>query len=321
MTNIKLSQGSGGKEMDELIRSFGFSQRGNWKNCDDDAASLLLDSGEHLIFTTDSFVISPIFFPGGDIGHVAVCGTINDLLMMGAQPLGISLGLVIVEGFSEEELSIIINSIKKVSADYGVPVVTGDTKVMPAGKLDGIIINCSGIGKTRSVLRHPVKVGDSIIVSGSLGDHAVALLSKRFEYKTSVVTDSKPLIKEMDSVRPIIKAAKDPTRGGLSAVLHEFSRRYGLGISIEEGNVPIKTEVSTVTELLGLNVYEMACEGRMVCISSKENAGSVVSLLKKFNADAAIIGEFTSEKNIVIRTSYGNRILPEPSGRIVPRIC
>ncbi|MFH1448023.1 MAG: hydrogenase expression/formation protein HypE [Candidatus Micrarchaeota archaeon] len=319
---ITLSQGSGGKEMSELIKGFSFF-RGGWENFDNDSATLGLGGKKQLVLTTDSFTVDPLFFPGGDIGHLAVCGTINDLVVMGAKPIGLSLSLIIEEGFSAEELDRIIGSVGRVSKKARVPVVTGDTKVMERGKIDKLVINTSGVGLLREeeLLTKAIGPGDKVILSGGLGEHAVALLSRRFDYETDVVTDSKPLIEEMDAVRDIIKIAKDPTRGGVAAILNELCGKHGVGMLLDEGSVPAKQEVRRVTEILGINLYELACEGRFVCVASKENAGEVEKRLRKFNGDASVIGEITAGNNVVIQTMLGRRILPAPTGRIVPRIC
>lgn len=320
---IALAHGSGGKEMENLIKSFDLSNKGDWKNYDDDSATLDIGGGRQLVFTTDSFIVNPVFFPGGDIGHLSACGTINDLAVMGARPLGLSLGMVIEEGFLIKDLSRIIESINKVSLNTNVPVVTGDTKVMEKGKFDRIMINTSGVGivKTDELLTKKPEPGDNIIISGGLGEHAVALLSKRFDYETSIVSDSKPLIEEIAAVSSIIKLAKDATRGGIAAVLNEICQKNRIGMLLDEKSIPAKPEVRHVTEMLGIDLYELACEGKFVCIASKKNSPMVEKKLKKFNSDAAIIGEVTAGNRVVIQTVLGKRILPQPTGRIVPRIC
>ncbi|MBN1157101.1 hydrogenase expression/formation protein HypE [Candidatus Woesearchaeota archaeon] len=319
---IKLAHGSGGKEMNELIKKLGFSYRGRWQNFDDDSATFEIGKKhEQLVFTTDTFTVTPIFFPGGNIGHIAFSGTVNDLLMMGAKPLGLSLGIVIEEGFPKEELQEIIGTIKAISEKTKIPIVTGDTKVMEKGKLDKIIINTSGIGIAKRLLAEKPIPGDKIIISGGIGEHAIALLSKRFNYETTLITDSKPLVEEINSVKCMIKVAKDPTRGGIAAILNDISEKHNVGILIEEEKIPMKEEVKNVSEMLGIDPYELACEGRFVCIASKENAGIVEKKLKQFNKDAGIVGEITDDNKVILQTILGKRILSMPSGRIVPRIC
>jgi hydrogenase expression/formation protein HypE len=320
---ICLSHGSGGKEMQDLIDSFNFNNRGKWKNCDNDSATASIDENRKIVFTSDSFIVDPIFFPGGNIGHLAFCGTVNDLAVMGAKPIGLSLSLVIEEGFLKKDLKKIIESINILSKEYDVPIVTGDTKVMEKGKVDKLIINTSGVGiiENKDLLTKKMEVGDKIIISGGLGEHAIALLSKRFDYETDIKTDSKPLLKEIDSVKDLIKIAKDPTRGGIAAILNELCEKKNLGMILDEEKIPIKKEVKSVTEMLGINLYELACEGRFVCIASKENAKKVEEKLQKFNKHAKIIGEIIDDNKVIVQTILGKRILPVPTGRIVPRIC
>lgn len=318
---ISLHEGSGGKEMDDLISSFGIKNRRDWKNFDNDSATLEIDEGKHLVFTTDSFIISPIFFPDTNIGHIAFCGTVNDICMMGAKPLGLSLSFIIEEGFPKSELKIIIDTINSLSEKYNIPIATGDTKVTGKGKIDKIAINTSGVGLTDYILDKRLAPGDNIILSGSIGEHAVALLSKRFDYKTSIISDSKPLWDEISSVKNQIKQAKDITRGGISAILNDIVKKNHVGMLINEESMPAKREVRKVVEMLGINIYELASEGRFVCIATKKNSQSVLLKLKKFNKDAAIIGEIIEGNRVVLKTFLGQRILPTPTGRIVPRIC
>jgi len=320
---VTLAHGSGGKEMNELIQSFSFSHHGAWKNYDNDAATLDIGHDQELVFTTDSFVVDPLFFPGGNIGHLAVCGTINDLAVLGAQPLGLSLGLVLEEGFPLDDLKKILTSINTLVQETKIPVVTGDTKVMERGKIDKIVINTSGVGvvKKNDMLTKKIVPGDKIILSGGLGEHAVALLSKRFQYETTIVTDSKPILSEVQSVRHFIKTAKDPTRGGIASSLNEISQRYHVGMMLVEESIPAKPGVRKVTEMLGINLYELACEGRFVCVASDEHAKKVEKKLKQFNPDASIIGEIVRGDKVIIQSLLGKSILPVPTGRIVPRIC
>ncbi|MGM5484634.1 MAG: hydrogenase expression/formation protein HypE [Nanobdellota archaeon] len=316
---ITLAHGSGGKEMDELISKFSFP-KGNWTNHDDDSAVMRFGD-KNLVFTTDSFTVDPLFFPGADIGHLAFSGTVNDLCVMGARPLGLSLSFIIEEGFKRKDLDRIVSSIRQLSEEYDVPVVTGDTKVMSRGKIDGIVINVSGTGIADEILDGQPEEGEKIILSGGLGEHAVSLLSKRFDYETDLVSDSKPMIDELLAVKDMIKIAKDPTRGGVAAVLNELSDKKNIAVHIDEGKIPAKREVRTVVDMLGINLYELACEGRFVCVAEKGKEEQVLKKLKGFNEDAAIIGEVKEGDKVHINTELGSRILPKPTGRIVPRIC
>jgi hydrogenase expression/formation protein HypE len=208
----------------------------------------------------------------------------------------------------------------------GIPIVTGDTKVMEKGKIDKIIINTSGIGivKSQDMLTKKPIAGDAVILSGSIGEHGTAILSRRFDYETEIKSDAKPLLQEIMIVRDKIKIAKDPTRGGIASTLNEICQKYTVGMLLDEEKIPIKKEVRTVSDMLGINPYELACEGRFICVCSKDNAKTVLEKLKRFNPSAAIIGEITETKqnqNVVLQTMLGKRILPIPTGRIVPRIC
>jgi len=319
---ITLSEGSGGKEMQSLIQSFQthFSHETKWTGSDDDGAVYALEN-QNLVFTTDSYVVTPIFFPGGDIGKLAFCGTVNDLSMMGAMPLGLSLGLVIEEGFPKKNLNTIIETIGNLSKETGIPIVTGDTKVMEKGSLDKIIINTSGIGLAKKVLNEPLKNGDQIIVSGTIGDHGATLLSERFDIESALQTDSKPLHEEISKVQPFIKQAKDITRGGLAAVLNELAHKNNKQFILQEEDIPLQKEVRSLTEMLGIDPLSLACEGRFVCACSGENSEKVLDILQTFNASASIIGDIKNGRNVLVQTRFGQKILPQPSGNIVPRIC
>ncbi len=319
---ITLAHGAGGREMDRLISSLGPFFRGKWKNYDDDSASMVFGDRQ-IVFTTDSFIVDPVFFPGGDIGQLAACGTINDLAVMGAEPLGMSVAAVIEEGFPVAELKRIMASVKKISLQAKVPIVTGDTKVMESGKLDRIILNTSGIGVAGrdGLLTKKAVPGDRIIISGGLGEHAAALLSRRFNFSTAVKSDSKPMLDEIGSVKGMIRCAKDATRGGIAAVLNEIARRGKVGMLLDEQKIPAKKEVRRVAELLGLDLHSLACEGVFVCIAPGREAAKVEKTLKGFNRDAAIIGEVVAGDRVMVQTIIGRRVMPVPSGRIVPRIC
>ncbi|RMF54549.1 hydrogenase expression/formation protein HypE [Candidatus Woesearchaeota archaeon] len=321
---VKLSEGSGGKEMNELISMIKtYLNQGSWMCTNDDSSFLPLKNKKqnNLVFTSDSYVVTPIFFPGGDIGKIAFCGTVNDLSVMGAKPLGLSLSLIIEEGFPKRYLLKIISSIGELSEKTGIPVVTGDTKVMEKGSVDKIIINTSGVGLAEFVLNRPIREGDKIIVSGSIGEHGAALLAQRFDLESEITSDSKPLFNEVSSVSTLIRQAKDITRGGLAAVLNEVSQKEKKQLLIFEEDIPIRKEVKALTEILGIDPLLLACEGRLVCFCAAKNAEKVVHNLKKFNSAASIIGEVHSGTGVVLQTLFGRRTLNMPSGQIVPRIC
>jgi len=276
-----------------------------------------------LVFTTDAFIVDPIFFPGGDIGKIAICGTINDLAVMGAKPLGISLSLVIEEGFDMGDLKKIISSIHSISKKTGVPVVTGDTKVTEKGKIDKIEITTSGIGLAQCIIPNGgAKVGDVIIVSGDLGEHGVALLSKRFNYKTKIKSDCQPLLREIESVHKYLHAAKDPTRGGLAAVINEIADKSKVKIIFGEKSLPYKKEAKALSGLLGIDYFSFPSEGRFTAMTARKDAEKVVKILRKFNKDAKIIGRVEKGRGVYLETGIGSmRKIEVPRGKLIPRIC
>ncbi|MCA9486239.1 MAG: hydrogenase expression/formation protein HypE [Candidatus Woesearchaeota archaeon] len=324
---ISLDFGNGGLEMQEFIEKFsrGFFKNDKWTNHDEDAAVFKEEASPKLCFTTDSYIASPAFFPGGNIGKLAICGTLNDLVVAGARPIGLSLSFILEEGFPMEDFDKIILSLQEESTKAGVPIVTGDTKVMERGSLDGIVINTAGLGFLEYERDGEIEEGDSIIVSGGIGEHAVALLSKRFEFETTLLTDSKYVGEEMKEIGGKVRLAKDPTRGGLAACLNEIAKKYSLSLEIEETQIPLKKEVRAATKLLGIDPYTLACEGRLICIVSKDKEKEVLTTLKTYNTEAAVIGKVTKKREkgfqVEIKTKLGRRFLPTPSGKIVPRIC
>ena len=320
---VKLSEGSGGRDMLHLIDTIAghLTYRGDWENTDNDSATLKLPSGETLVFTTDTYVVTPAFFPGGNIGKLAFCGTVNDLAMMGAEPLGLSMGLVLEEGMPKSELNEILATVGQLSKEHKIPVATGDTKVMERGALDKIVINTSGVGLVKEPLQEALKPGDKIIFSGGIGEHGTALLAKRFELEIDLITDSKPLREEIAAIKDDIKQARDITRGGVAAVLNELAVKNRVKFYLEEEAVPIKSQVCALTELLGVEAYNLACEGRFVCFADADKAEVVVKKLKKFNGMAAIVGEVREGSNVEIQTRFGTKLLSMPIGELVPRIC
>jgi len=343
---IELDHGGGGHKSWELLKDIRgiLKYKGKWRNCEDDAAVLELaplprggwgvknhgnnphrppyQSG-NIVFTTDAFIVDPIFFPGGDIGKIAMCGTINDLAVMGAKPLGISLSVIIEEGFSKKDFLKIIASIDKVSREAGVPVATGDTKVTEKGKIDKIEITTAGVGIVESIIpNNGIKPGDYIISPGDLGEHTVALLSKRFNYKTKIKSDSKPVNIELEKVGKYLNSCKDPTRGGLSANLVEIAEKSKVKIILDEKNMPYKKETIAITELLGLDIFSLASEGRFIAAVSQNNSDKVLKILKKFNKGAKIIGRAEKGRGVFLKTKLGSfRPIEMPKGKLIPRIC
>ena len=296
----------------------------------DDGAALELPSGVPVI-TTDSHVVKPVFFPGGDIGRLSACGTLNDLAVMGARPVALTLALIIEEGFPLADLERILISIAEVLAGLGVALVTGDTKVLGKGELDGIAVNTTGIGVAETPIPDAgLSPGDAIIVTGPVGDHGFALLAAREEFSleselTSDVAPVWPLVERALEVGGI-RAMKDPTRGGLAAALNEMARKSGVGIEIEEAAIPVRPGVRGLSELLGISPYEVACEGRAVIGVAPERAEQVLSALRAhpLGREAAIIGRAIEKYpgKVILDTGVGGRrFLEMPLGDPVPRIC
>ena len=296
----------------------------------DDGAALELPPGVPVI-TTDSHVVKPIFFPGGDIGRLAACGTANDLAVMGARPLAMTLGLIIEEGFPLSDLERILTSIAEVLEGLGVALVAGDTKVMGKGELDGIAINTTGIGvAARPIPDAGLSPGDVIIVTGPVGDHGFALLSAREDLSlesnlSSDVAAIWPLVARALEVGGVT-AMKDPTRGGLAAALNEMARKSHVGIEVEEAKIPVRDEVRGLSELLGISPLEVACEGRAVIGVAPDRAAQVLSALREhpLGREAAIIGRAIEKYpgKVILDTGVGGRrFLEMPLGDPVPRIC
>lgn len=298
----------------------------------DDGASISLGDSE-LVISTDSYIVSPIFFPGGDIGKLAACGTINDISMMGAKPIALSLALIIEEGFETSELERIIRSLDEVCRDTGVSVITGDTKVMQKGKLDRIAINTTGIGiaKHGEVVKDAnLSAGDKIILSGSVGDHGVSLLSFRegFGFETTLCSDVAPLWHMVEKALSIggITAMRDPTRGGLAATLNDFARKSNTGIIIREDRILLKPEVEAASRMLGIDPYTVANEGKAVIGVKADKAEEMLEVLRgtEEGKNAEIIGEVTDKYKgkVILETIVGGRrIMEPPVGDPVPRVC
>jgi len=299
-----------------------------------DSAVLQTEGGERLAFTTDSYVISPIFFPGGDIGRLAVSGTVNDLAMEGARPLALSLGIILEEGFPMEDLVRILRSVRDTAREAGVSVVTGDTKVVRKGEADGIFINTSGIGTVAPGIDtsgEKVAVGDVVLVSGPIGDHGVAIMIQRegLRMESLLESDVAPLwglVEGLLSLSGGVSFLRDPTRGGLASVLTELARITGKGVELQESQIPVRAEVRSVCELLGLDPLYVACEGRCVAVVAQERAQEALELLKAhpLGRQARIIGRILEKPpgHVLLRTAIGgSRLVQLPLGEQLPRIC
>ncbi|MCE5252240.1 hydrogenase expression/formation protein HypE [bacterium] len=332
---ILLAHGSGGAMMHNLIRDVFLRHLDSPELAAlDDAAELTIDS-VRIAFSTDTFVVKPIFFPGGDIGSLAVCGTVNDVLMKGARPLYLSLGFVIEEGFFLKDLERIVHSIGQTSIEAGVSVVTGDTKVVGSGEMDGICINTAGIGVISagiSVSGSNAHAGDSILVSGTIGEHGIAVLAERngLSLRGAVRSDAAPLtgtvLPFLDRFGASIHVLRDPTRGGLAATLNEIAGSSGVGIVVQESVVPVSDPVSAVCGLLGFDPLYLPCEGRFLAIVDDAVASDAVTFLRTMGncPDAAMIGMVADSPHgevILSTASGGRRILDMPVGELLPRIC
>lgn len=330
---ILLSHGSGGKLTRDLIKDLFLEELGNqFLNPLTDSA-ILPPVNSKLAFTTDSYVVKPLFFPGGDIGKLSVCGTVNDLSVAGARPLYLSLGFILEEGLSFDDLERIVRSIKFTSEEAGVMIVSGDTKVIEKGKGDGIFINTSGIGVIEDDVELSVRridVGDKVLVSGSLGDHGASVLSNRegLSFEGVIESDCAALNHLIEGLAPIgkdIKFMRDPTRGGLAGVVNEIAEQ-GMEIVIKEEDVPIKEVVSGFCEILGIDPLYLACEGRVVIVCAEKAAQKVLNNLKNhpLGRGAAIVGEVTGKGKsaVYLQTPYGTkRLLDMPVEDNLPRIC
>ncbi|MFQ6126846.1 MAG: hydrogenase expression/formation protein HypE [Candidatus Heimdallarchaeota archaeon] len=333
---IRLEHGGGGKLMRQLIEevvipSFALQkvEGGVGLLEEDDGAVIPLGDG-FLVVTTDSYTIKPIFFPGGDIGRLAISGTINDLAVMGAKPIALTSAVVLEEGFPISQLKRILNSMNKTLIEVGIPSIAGDTKVVEKGELDNLIITTTGIGYTSiPVYDCGLNPGDRIIVTGPIGTHEMALLSKRegLKFETTLKSDVAPL---WQIVEPALKAGnitamKDPTRGGVAATLNEMARKSQVDITVWEEMVPIEEEVRGVAEMLGLDPFEAANEGIIVMGVANEDVETVFKAVKstKYGRNVAVVGKAEKGDGLVlIETSAGGkRIMEEPIGSPLPRIC
>jgi len=330
---ILLAHGSGSRLSHELIEKNFLPPLANPLLARLDDSAVFEISGR-LAFTTDSYVVSPIFFPGGDIGKLAVCGTINDLSMSGAMPLYLSLSLIIEEGLTLGELTKIVKSIKAAAEEAEVKIVTGDTKVVNRGSADKLFINTSGIGiipEGVDISGANAKVGDKIILSGTIGDHGIAVMSQRegLKFSVPIQSDCAPLnklVSHMLEASPQIHSLRDPTRGGLATTLNEFAKQSKAGIKIEEEKIPIHDGVRAACELLGFDPLYVANEGKLVAIVAPNDAEKVLAKMKRsqYGAEAAIIGEVTDEHRgkVIMKTRLGaSRIVDMLSGELLPRIC
>lgn len=338
-THVLMGHGSGGSMMKRIIdevflESYGseYLQQGN------DAAVLPAPApGERVVVSTDSFVVTPHFFPGGDIGHLAVCGTVNDVATSGAVPKYLTCGFILEEGFEVEQLQRICASMAATAAEAGVALVTGDTKVVNRGHGDGVYINTTGVGflpEGRNLGGQLCQPGDAVLLSGSLGDHGMTIMSCREQlgFSGDLQTDAAPLnhlVQDVLAAAPETRCFRDPTRGGLASTLNELAEQSGVDFAIEEEAVPVKDVVRGACEMLGYDVFQVANEGKMVAVVPASQAEAALAAMRanKYGTEAAIVGEVQAaapdrKPRVTVRTAFGStRILDMLVGEQLPRIC
>ncbi len=326
---ITIAHGNGGEENSELIRDIFYKHfKNDILNQSEDAA--VIHNGE-LAFTTDSFTVSPLFFPGGDIGKLAVCGTCNDLAMMGARPRYLTCSVIIEEGFSSRDLEKIVRSMKKELEINGAVVVSGDTKVVPKGSVDKLFINTTGIGEItyQGISASVLKEGMSILVSRDVGAHGATIFAARegIELETSLQTDCASLYPEVAALIDAdieIAALRDATRGGVAAVLNEWAKSSDICIEIEEETIPVAQEVQGICEMLGFEAVSLANEGTFVLAVAADDEEKALEVLRQTHSNAAVIGTVTDQHRgkVILNSSWGTkRFLDLPTGELLPRIC
>ena len=339
---ILLGHGSGGKLSAELIRDIFLPAFQNPVLARLDDQAIVTVNGQRIAITTDSFVVKPLFFPGGDIGSLAVHGTVNDLAMGGATPLFLSAAFIIEEGFSMDDLRRVVNSLRQAASEAGVQVVTGDTKVVEKGKGDGLFINTTGIGLVPEgvdLSADLARPGDKVLLSGSIGDHGIAILAQRegLEFETQIQSDSAALHTLVANILGVtshvtpnvtrdIRCMRDPTRGGVSSTLNEIAERSQVGIELEESSLPIHEQVRGACELLGLDPLYVANEGKLIAIVAPEASDAVLQAMRRhpLGTEAQIIGMVKKENAglVTMRTPFGTtRIVDMLAGDQLPRIC
>jgi hydrogenase expression/formation protein HypE len=329
MKEIKLAHGNGGQENNQLIGEVFYSAFQNEILVKSEDAAVIEDG--KLAFSTDSFTVSPLFFAGADIGKLAICGTCNDLAMMGAKPKYLTCSVIIEEGFSVSELKTIVSSMKQELAINGAIVVSGDTKVVPRGSVDKIFINTTGIGEIqyKGISSNNISSSDTILVSRDIGAHGATIFASRegIELSSDLQSDCKslyPIVQELIDSGVKITALRDATRGGVSAVLNEWAKQSNICVEVEEEKIPVSDEVKGLCEILGFEALSLANEGTFVLAIDKNDELKALEVLEKYNANASIIAK-VSDKHIgkvVLNSPWGtSRFLEMPNGELLPRIC
>ncbi|MCW4049612.1 MAG: hydrogenase expression/formation protein HypE [Candidatus Bathyarchaeota archaeon] len=335
---VKLSHGAGGSTEDTLIHElflklFEKRQAMNGIALDalDDGASIKLGDSE-VILSIDGHTVDPIFFPGGDLGKLAVCGAVNDTAVMGATPVAVLDAIIVEEGYPMKDLRKIVKSMNETAKEAGVAIIAGDFKVMPKGSLDGMVISTTGVGilKGKRILDSQAKPGDKVIITGTVGDHGIALMSKRegLAFETQLTSDVSPIHETVAAALDAgeIHCMKDATRGGLAMALNDIAEKSDVSIWINHAKIPVKTSVMAASEMLGLDPLEVTCEGKAVMVVSNESAKAILEAVKKtkYGVDAEIIGEIREDRPrmVLLRTLVGGtRVLRKPMGEPIPRVC
>ncbi len=331
---VDMSHGSGGRAMVQLITDLFSKHFANDYLDQSNDGTLLPEAKGRIIVSTDSHVVSPLFFPGGDIGCLSVHGTVNDVAVMGATPLYLTAGFILEEGFPLKDLARIVESMAKAAKEAGVTIVAGDTKVVEQGNGDGVFITTTGLGflpDGDELSGDRVRPGDVILLSGTLGDHGVAIMSQRenLSFDTPILSDTAALnglVATMLAAGAKLKVMRDPTRGGLAATVNEISHQSAVGIHLDEASIPVRPEVEAACELLGLDPLNIANEGKLVAICAKEDAELLLAAMRShpLGERSAIIGQAVEDPNcfVQIRTRFGGRRMVDwLSGEQLPRIC
>ena len=331
---IDMTHGSGGRAMAQLVEELFMAAFDNqWLRQMNDQAMFRVQGGR-MVMATDGHVVSPLFFPGGDIGCLSVHGTVNDVAMSGAVPLYLSAGFILEEGFLLADLERIVKSMARAAIDAGVPIVTGDTKVVERGKVDGVFITTTGVGRVPDgvdISGDRAKPGDRILLSGTLGDHGMAVMSSRenLTFGTAILSDTAALhglVAKMVGCVQDIHCLRDPTRGGLATTLNEIARQSGVGMLIRERDIPVRTEVAAACELLGLDPLYVANEGKLVAICAAGDADALLAAMRShpLGENAAIVGEVREDSHAFVQmeTAFGGmRVVDWLTGEPLPRIC
>lgn len=336
---IVLGHGSGGKLTAELIERLFYPPFQNPLLLRGDDSAVIpfgdnFENGDSLAVSTDSHIVQPLFFPGGDIGRLSICGTVNDLAMVGASPLWITASFILEEGLSTEDLEKIVISMRDSADEAGVAIVAGDTKVVGRGEADGLYITTTGVGRVprgRNTSGRNARTGDAVIISGTIGDHGIAVLAARGElrFETEIVSDTAPLNAMVETIYETgaeIHTLRDPTRGGVAATLNEIARQSGVAIFLDEKSLPVTDEVHGACELLGFDPLHIANEGKLLALVPAGDASDVLNAMKSnmYGSEARIIGRVESdpEERVLMETGIGGtRIIDMPAGELLPRIC